>query len=78
MGLEAVTSGANLSPLGFRVGPESGTEVPTYPLGCPMLMAAAARLTGSELSMHVVSPLAFAVLIYAAYLRAVALGDPFE
>lgn len=63
-------SGANTSPLGFRAGQEPGTEVPTYPLGYPMLMAAAEHLSGSELSMYVVAPLAFAALIFAAYLLA--------
>jgi Dolichyl-phosphate-mannose-protein mannosyltransferase len=66
-------SGATLWPLGFRPGVDPGIEVPTYPLGYPMLMAAA-MLIGGELAACLVSPAMLAVLIWCVFLVAEGLG----
>lgn len=66
-------TGANTSPLGFRRGLISGTEVPLYPLGYPMLMSAAAQ-AGGELAMHLVTPVMFAGLVYCSFLIAQAMA----
>lgn len=63
-------SGATLTALGFRRGLVPGTEVPLYPLGYPMLMAAAAAMSGSDLAMFLVAPLGFVAFIIASYLLA--------
>lgn len=59
-------SGANTSPLGFRAGLETGAEVPLYPLGYPMLMAAAMHV-GGELAAYLVGPLLLAALIFCVF-----------
>lgn len=66
-------SGAATSALGYRAGPISGTEVPIYPLGLPLFMAAAA-LVGGDLAPHAVAPLAFGALILCAFLLGRELG----
>ncbi len=66
-------SGANTSPLGFRPGIVSGTEVPIYPLGYPMLMAAAMH-AGGDLAAYLVSPMMFAALIFCTFLLAQMVG----
>lgn len=66
-------SGATLWPLGFRQGVAPGIEVPTYPLGYPMLMTAAMRI-GGELAAYLVSPVMLAVLIWCVFLLAEGLG----
>ncbi len=66
-------SGAITSALGYRAGPMSGTEVPIYPPGLPLLMAAAASL-GGDLAPHAVAPLAFGALILCAFLLGRELG----
>lgn len=60
-------SGATTSPVGFRPGIGSGTEVPYYPLGYPMLMAAAMHV-GGEQAAYLVAPLALAALIVCVFL----------
>ncbi len=66
-------SGATLSPLGFRAGVTRGIEVPTYPLGYPMLMTAAMH-AGGELAAYLVGPALLAVLVWCAFLVAEAAG----
>lgn len=66
-------SGATLWPLGFRQGVAPGIEVPSYPLGYPMLMTAAMRI-GGETAAYLVGPVMLAVLIWCAFLIAEGLG----
>jgi hypothetical protein len=63
-------SGATTSSLGFRAGTVSGTEVPTYPLGYPLLMAAAMHV-GGALAAHVVVPVMAGLLCLVMF----ALGE---
>lgn len=62
-------------PLGFRVGTATGTEVGTYPLGMPLLVAAALRLAG-ELGPYLVPPLAAGALVIASAVIAHRLSGP--
>lgn len=54
------------SPLGFRPGPISGTMVPAYPAGWPLIMAAAATITADPYSVHLVAPALFGALVAVA------------
>ena len=55
------------SPLGFRPGPASGTEVPVYPSGFPLLLATARRI-GGELAPYFVAPLMGGILVLTTFL----------
>jgi hypothetical protein len=54
------------SPLGFRPGPVRGTDVPFYPPGFPLLLAAATRV-GGETAMYLVAPFFGAALVLATF-----------
>jgi hypothetical protein len=54
------------APLGYRAGPIVGTEVPVYPPGFPMLMAAASLVFGPP-AAHLVAPLMAGLLVLATY-----------
>jgi hypothetical protein len=58
-----------LTPFGFRLGTVRGTEVGTYPLGLPVLMAAAMRV-GGALAAHLVAPLCAGLLVWCTYVLA--------
>jgi hypothetical protein len=55
-----------LSPLGFRPARERGAEVVEYPLGFPVLIAAATTLGGAW-AAYVVAPLMHAVLAWSVF-----------
>ena len=55
------------SALGFRPGPISGTEVPFYPPGMPLLMAAAQHVVG-ELGPYLVAPIFAGILVFVTFL----------
>lgn len=55
-----------LSPLGFRPGRERGTEVVEYPLGYPVVIAAATALAGPW-AAYLVAPLMHAMLVWSAF-----------
>ena len=55
------------SPLGFRPGLISGTEVPLYPPGMPLLMATARRVVG-EYGPYLVAPAFGGILVFATFL----------
>lgn len=52
--------------LGLRPGMQSGTDVPAYPAGWPMLMASAWAATGTPLSAYVVTPALYGLLLATA------------
>lgn len=68
-------SGHVESPLGHRPGSIKGTIVSMYPLGYPVLMAAALKM-GGELAPHVVSPVLLGVLAWCAFLLGARLSTP--
>ncbi len=57
------------TPYGFRLGVLAGTEVGTYPLGLPVLMAAAIRV-GGELAAYLVPPLCAGLLVWCVFVLA--------
>ncbi|MEO6487584.1 MAG: hypothetical protein ABIO78_06570, partial [Thermoanaerobaculia bacterium] len=59
LGIDSSFAGAFV-PLGFALGPRSGTMVPTYPPGLPIHFVAAAKVGGWTRGPFVVSPLAAA------------------
>ena len=63
------------SPLGHRPGPTKGTIVGQYPLGYPLLIAAAIRI-GGDLGAYVVAPLCLGLLTWCAFLLASQLSGP--
>ncbi|MEZ5290059.1 MAG: hypothetical protein R2745_03175 [Vicinamibacterales bacterium] len=64
------------SPLGFRPAPGvSGTSVPVYPLGLPLMLAAAERI-GGRLAAYVVVPLMAGILVLTAFQLARDLAGP--
>ena len=67
--------GAADSPLGHRPGPTKGTIVGQYPLGYPLLIAAAIRI-GGDLGAYVVAPLCLGLLTWCAFLLASTLSGP--
>jgi hypothetical protein len=54
------------SPVGYRPGLVPGTEVPVYPLGFPLLIAAATSV-GGALSAHLVAPVMAGVLVFCTF-----------
>jgi hypothetical protein len=66
-----------LVPLGGRPGVATGTQVSSYPLGLPVLMAAAIHV-GGELAAYAIPPLAFGVLVFCAYRIAAWLAGPWS
>ena len=63
------------APMGHHPGLTRGTTVPDYPLGFPVLMAAAIRI-GGELAPYVVPPLFAGVLGWCAYVLGSTLAGP--
>ncbi|MGE0816466.1 MAG: hypothetical protein AB7O28_25255 [Vicinamibacterales bacterium] len=64
------------SPLGFRPAPGvPGTSVPVYPLGLPLMLAAAERI-GGPLAVYLVVPLTAGILVLAAFRLASHLAGP--
>jgi hypothetical protein len=61
------------SPVGYRSGPVRGTEVPVYPAGFPLMIAAATAL-GGPMSAHLVAPLMGGVLVWCAFVLARLVG----
>lgn len=61
------------APLGYMPGPVHGTQVPTYPAGLPLLMAAAHLVAGTDAEYYVV-PVAGALLAWVSYLLGVRLS----
>ncbi len=55
------------APFGFRPGTARGTDVGEYPLGLPVLMAAAIRL-GGPLAAYLVAPMFAGILVWSASL----------
>ena len=55
-------------PLGHVQGPIKGTITGQYPLGYPLLIAAALKFSDSPLTPHVVSPLLGALMAWCAFL----------
>ena len=60
--------GAAEIPLGHVQGPVKGTITGQYPLGYPLLIAAALKFSDSALTPHLVSPLLAALLVWCAFL----------
>lgn len=56
----------SLSPLGFRIAQTTGAEVVEYPLGYPVLIAAATAV-GGPYAAYLVAPLMHAVLVWSAF-----------
>jgi hypothetical protein len=63
------------SPLGYRPGTTPGTIVPGYPLGLPLVMAAARRFTG-ESGPFLVGPAMAALTVLATYAIAARWATP--
>jgi hypothetical protein len=61
-------------PLGHVQGPIKGTITGQYPLGYPLLIAAALKLGGGDLAPHLVSPVLAGVLAWCAFLLGRALA----
>jgi hypothetical protein len=63
------------TPLGYRPGSVPGILVPGYPLGLPLVMAAARR-AGGEFAPYFVAPALAALAVLATYAIAARLGSP--
>jgi len=63
------------TPLGYRPGQTPGTIVPGYPLGLPLVMAAARRLAG-EVGPFLVGPVLAALSVLATYALAARFATP--
>ena len=63
------------TPLGYRPGSAPGTLVPGYPLGLPLIMAAARRV-GGEFAPYFVGPALAALAVLATYAIAARLASP--
>src|SRR6185436_7876203 len=63
------------TPLGYRPGQTPGTIVPGYPLGLPLVMAAARRLAG-EVGPFLVGPVLAALAVLATYALAARFATP--
>jgi hypothetical protein len=68
-------AGFVVAPHGFRAGVVSGTDVSQYPLGYPVLMAAAIRV-GGDLAPYLVAPLCAGLLVWCTYLLGTRAGGP--
>lgn len=66
--------GAAVVPLGYAMGANRDTLVPTYPAGLPLLMAAAQRLAGRE-AVYVVVPLLGGLTVWMTYLIGLRVAD---
>jgi hypothetical protein len=64
------------SPLGYRPGNSVGLLVPTYAPGLPLAMAAARRLTATEMALYFVVPLLGAVGVLSTYALGARLHSP--
>jgi len=64
-----------LAPLGWRAAFEPGRQVPTYPVGLPLLMAPAHAL-GSPLAACLITPLSLLVAVWATGSLALRVGGP--
>jgi 4-amino-4-deoxy-L-arabinose transferase-like glycosyltransferase len=62
------------TPYGFARGPEPGTMVPTYPVGTPLHLAAAAAVGGWSFAPFVVGPLAASASLFLLVTLARRLG----
>lgn len=71
-----VDSPEALSPLGFRPGPASGTEVAIYPPGWPLLMAAATVVGRGELAAFCLGPLMYGCMFLAIFSIARRIAQP--
>jgi hypothetical protein len=63
------------SPLGHRPGPTKGTVIGQYPLGFPLLVAAALRIAG-DLGAYLVAPLCLGLLAWCAFRLGTHLSGP--
>ncbi len=63
------------APLGYRPGRDSGTLVPTYPPGLPLVMAVALKLGGAD-AVSLVVPIFGACLLLLTFRLGVQVGDP--
>jgi hypothetical protein len=63
------------APLGYMPGPRPATQVPTYPAGLPLLMAAAHAAGGRD-AEYLVVPIAAALLVWSTYLLGARLSSP--
>jgi len=63
------------APLGHTPGPIDGTITGMYPLGYPLLLAAAIKLAG-PLAAHVVVPLTAGLLVWCAFVLGRSLSTP--
>jgi len=63
------------TPLGYRVGPEPHTMVPTYSPGLPLLMAAAILVTGA-IGPYLVVPACGALYVWCTFLLGRRAGGP--
>jgi hypothetical protein len=63
-------------PLGHVQGPIKGTITGQYPLGYPLLIATALRISGDPLSPHLVSPLLAGVLVWCAFVLGRRMATP--
>lgn len=66
-----------LAAFGFRRGVVRGTEVGEYPLGLPVIMAAAIRI-GGPLAAYLVVPICAGLLVWSLYLVGAALAGPWS
>ncbi len=64
-----------LTPLGYRSSPDGTAIVPVYPIGLPLMMAAA-RSLGGHPAIFAIVPLAGALAIVSVYLLGIRLGSP--
>ncbi|MGH9938319.1 MAG: glycosyltransferase family 39 protein [Blastocatellia bacterium] len=65
---------APFSPLGYEIGPRPRTIAPTYPVGFPLHIAAAALIAGWKYGPFLVSPLAAVLSLALIYLVGTELG----
>ncbi|MGH9838598.1 MAG: YfhO family protein, partial [Blastocatellia bacterium] len=61
-------------PLGYDLGPRTGTMTPFYPVGLPLHMAAGALIAGWETGPFLIGPLTAVLCLILIYLIAVELG----
>jgi hypothetical protein len=73
--LPAAFDGSTASPVGFRPGPAAGTDVSIYPLGYPLLVAAAVAVGGAT-AAYLVVPACAAILVWSTYAVGAAAAGP--